>query len=178
MLSGSANALTTYTGFSIVLFNGVAVAALFVLRQREPNAPRPYSAWGYPVVPAIFVVVSALIVANALWTDLAAPLTSGRAMGPSAAGLLIIGLGSAALGGSPRLGGAVGSRGRPRRVRRGRLTGSTSGDRRLVQAPHGQQQRHAAPRPQSQFPDMHVAIGHQHAVLEGRAGDLLPAQRF
>ena len=49
--------------------------------------------WGYPVVPGIFVVVSALIVANALWTDLVAPLTSGRAMGPSAAGLLIIGLG-------------------------------------------------------------------------------------
>ncbi len=93
VLSGGANALTTYTGFSIILFNGVAVAALFVLRQREPNAPRPYSTWGYPVVPGIFVVVSALIVANALWTDLVAPLTSGRAMGPSAAGLLVIGLG-------------------------------------------------------------------------------------
>ncbi len=49
VLTGSANALTTYTGFSIMLFNGVAVAALFVLRRREPNAPRPYSTWGYPV---------------------------------------------------------------------------------------------------------------------------------
>ena len=45
------------------------------------------------MVPGIFVVVSALIVANALWTDLVAPLTSGRPMGPSAAGLLIIALG-------------------------------------------------------------------------------------
>ena len=45
------------------------------------------------MVPGLFVAVSALIVANALWTDLVAPLTGGRAMGPSAAGLLIIGLG-------------------------------------------------------------------------------------
>jgi basic amino acid/polyamine antiporter, APA family len=93
VLTGSATALTTYTGFSIILFNGVAVAALFVLRRREPNAPRPYSTWGYPVVPGIFVVVSAVIVANALWTDLGRPLASGAPLGPSAAGLLIIALG-------------------------------------------------------------------------------------
>ena len=56
VLTGSANALTTYTGFSIILFNGVAVAALFVLRQREPHGRRArISTWGYPVVPGIFV---------------------------------------------------------------------------------------------------------------------------
>ncbi len=93
ILTGSGLALTTYTGFSILLFNGVAVAALFVLRRREPNAPRPYSTWGYPYLPALFMLVCAIIVANALYTDLVAPLTSGQAMGPSAAGLLIIGLG-------------------------------------------------------------------------------------
>ena len=93
IVTGSGSALTTYTGFSILLFNGVAVAALFVLRWREPNAPRPYSTWGYPVVPALFVGVCAVIVANALWTDLGAPLMRGTSMGPSAAGLLIIGLG-------------------------------------------------------------------------------------
>ena len=93
MLTGSANALTTYTGFSITLFNGVAVAALFVLRWREPAAPRPYSTWGYPVVPGVFVVVCALIVGNALWADLARPIMNGTAVGPSAAGLLIIALG-------------------------------------------------------------------------------------
>ena len=93
VLTGSATALTTYTGFSIILFNGVAVAALFVLRRREPDAPRPYSTWGYPVVPGVFVAVSVVIVANALWTDLVQPVAAGRAMGPSAAGLLIIALG-------------------------------------------------------------------------------------
>ncbi len=93
IVTGSGSALTTYTGFSILLFNGVAVAALFVLRRREPNAVRPYSTWGYPVVPAIFVAVCAVIVTNALWTDLGAPLLSGGSMGPSAAGLLVIALG-------------------------------------------------------------------------------------
>ena len=37
------------------------------------------------MLPGVFVAVCALIVANALWTDLVAPLTSGQAMGPSAA---------------------------------------------------------------------------------------------
>jgi APA family basic amino acid/polyamine antiporter len=93
ILSGSGLALTTYTGFSILLFNGVAVAALFVLRAREPQAPRPYSALGYPFVPALFVIVCAVIVGNALWTDLGRPLVNGTGLGPSAAGLLIIALG-------------------------------------------------------------------------------------
>ncbi|MEZ5290725.1 MAG: amino acid permease [Vicinamibacterales bacterium] len=93
VLTGSATALTTYTGFSITLFNGVAVAALFVLRWREPDAPRPYSTWGYPFVPGLFVLACALIVVNALWADLVRPLAAGTAVGPSAAGLLVIAAG-------------------------------------------------------------------------------------
>ena len=93
VLSGSADALTTYTGFAVVLFAGVAVTALFVLRVREPNAERPFKALGYPVAPAIFAIASFLILANALYTDLVKPMTSGTALGPSAAGLLVIALG-------------------------------------------------------------------------------------
>ena len=93
VLSGSAGALTTYTGFSIILFGGIAVAAVFVLRAREPDAPRPFSAWGYPLAPAIFTAASMLIVANALWSDLIVPVRTGTPWGPAAAGLLIIGLG-------------------------------------------------------------------------------------
>jgi APA family basic amino acid/polyamine antiporter len=93
VLSGGANALTTYTGFTVVLFAGVAVTTLFVLRSREPNAPRPFTALGYPIAPAIFAVVSLLIVLNALWTDLVSPMTTGQPFGPSAAGLLVIALG-------------------------------------------------------------------------------------
>lgn len=93
VLSGGASALTTYTGFAVILFSGVAVAALFVLRAREPGVDRPYSALGYPIAPAVFTAASLLIVLNALWADLVRPLVAGAALGPSAAGLLVIGLG-------------------------------------------------------------------------------------
>ena len=93
VLTGSGNTLTTYTGFAVILFAGVAVGALFVLRRREPDAPRPFKAIGYPVAPAIFTIASALIVVNALWTDLFKPLTVGASWGPAAAGLVVIALG-------------------------------------------------------------------------------------
>jgi basic amino acid/polyamine antiporter, APA family len=69
VLTGSLDALSTYVGFSITLFLGIAVAAVFVLRRREPDAARPYTTWGYPVTPAIYVAVSALIVVNAIYSD-------------------------------------------------------------------------------------------------------------
>jgi APA family basic amino acid/polyamine antiporter len=93
ILTGSGNALITYTGFSITLFLGVAVFALFVLRRREPNANRPFRAWGYPIAPAIFCIACFVILANALYTDLVKPLTAGGSVGPSAWGFLVIGLG-------------------------------------------------------------------------------------
>jgi basic amino acid/polyamine antiporter, APA family len=93
VLSGSGSALLTYTGFAVVLFAGIAVSTLFVLRRREPEAARPFRAWGYPIAPAVFTVASALIVANALWTDLLRPMTSDGSWGPAAAGLVVIALG-------------------------------------------------------------------------------------
>lgn len=80
VLSGSFNQLITYTGFSVVLFSGIAGVALFVLRRRNPDEVRPFRAWGYPVMPGLFVLASALIVVNAIWRD----------PGPSAAGVVII----------------------------------------------------------------------------------------
>jgi APA family basic amino acid/polyamine antiporter len=93
VLSGSASALTNYTGFAVILFSGVAVAALFVLRRREPGAPRPFRAWGYPIAPAIFTAASLAIVGNALWTDLLKPMAGTAPWGPSAAGLVVIAAG-------------------------------------------------------------------------------------
>ena len=93
VLTGSGAALTTYTGFAVILFAGVAVGALFILRRREPDAPRPFRAVGYPLAPAIFTVASALIVGNAVWSDLLEPLLYGGDWGPSAAGVLVIAAG-------------------------------------------------------------------------------------
>lgn len=68
ILTGSLDSLGNYVGFAITLFLGVAVAAVFVLRAREPEAPRPFKAVGYPVTPAIYVLVSGAIVVNAFYS--------------------------------------------------------------------------------------------------------------
>jgi basic amino acid/polyamine antiporter, APA family len=83
VLTGSFNQLITYTGFAVVLFSGIAGVALFFLRWRRPQEPRPFRAWGYPVMPGLFVIASAMILVNAVW----------RAPGPTAAGLGIMAAG-------------------------------------------------------------------------------------
>jgi basic amino acid/polyamine antiporter, APA family len=84
VLSAKADALVNYTGFAVVLFAGIAGLALFVLRWRHPGEARPFSAWGYPVAPGIFVIASALIVGNAIWRN---PQPSGAGMAIILAGL-------------------------------------------------------------------------------------------
>ena len=50
-------------------FYALTVAAVFVLRARRPDLPRPYRVWGYPIVPAVFLLASLYMVLNALITD-------------------------------------------------------------------------------------------------------------
>lgn len=45
-------------------FIALSVAAVFVLRRRRPDLPRPYRTWGYPVVPAIFLVGTVAMLGN------------------------------------------------------------------------------------------------------------------
>jgi APA family basic amino acid/polyamine antiporter len=57
-----------------LVFGALSVLAVIVLRYRKPGANRPYRAWGYPVVPVIFIVLSLLLVVNLAFL---APTTSG-----------------------------------------------------------------------------------------------------
>ncbi len=50
--------LPGYTGFAVLLFSGLAVSTVFVLRWRYPDAARPFRAWGYPIAPALFAAAS------------------------------------------------------------------------------------------------------------------------
>jgi amino acid transporter len=50
-------------------FYALAVAAVYVLRRKRPDLERPYRAWGYPVIPALFLLASLAMVLNALWTQ-------------------------------------------------------------------------------------------------------------
>jgi basic amino acid/polyamine antiporter, APA family len=53
VLSGSFQTVLALSAFFYVLQYAATFASLFVLRRREPDAPRPYKAWGYPWVPGI-----------------------------------------------------------------------------------------------------------------------------
>jgi APA family basic amino acid/polyamine antiporter len=65
--SGTYEQLYTYVVFAAVLFHVATGAAVFTLRRKRPDAPRPYRVWGYPWVPALFIAASLALVANTLW---------------------------------------------------------------------------------------------------------------
>lgn len=55
-LTGTFEQLFTYAMFVGILFWMAAALAVFTLRRKQPDLPRPYLTWGYPVVPALFVL--------------------------------------------------------------------------------------------------------------------------
>jgi APA family basic amino acid/polyamine antiporter len=65
-LSGTYSELLDYVIFAQLLFYALTVAAVFVLRVRRPEVPRPYRAWGYPVVPAAYIVAAVALMADLL----------------------------------------------------------------------------------------------------------------
>jgi len=83
-LSGTYEQLFTYVMFSSILFSVAAGLALFLLRRTRPDHPRPYRTWGYPVVPALFVLGAAAFVLNTLFEK---PVESIAGLGLVAAGV-------------------------------------------------------------------------------------------
>ncbi|HYE16538.1 MAG TPA: amino acid permease [Pyrinomonadaceae bacterium] len=67
-LSGSFDTLTDYVIFGSWIFYGLVTASIFLFRRRMPHAERPYRAWGYPVVPVLFLVVTGFLLVNTLLT--------------------------------------------------------------------------------------------------------------
>jgi APA family basic amino acid/polyamine antiporter len=63
---GSFEQLFTYVIFTGWIFYGLAGASIFIYRKRMPGAELPYRVPGYPWTPAIFVLASAALVANAI----------------------------------------------------------------------------------------------------------------
>jgi APA family basic amino acid/polyamine antiporter len=62
VLSGSFDQLTDMLVFASFIFYGATTLGVFVLRVRMPDVPRPYKAWGYPVVPALFILFCVALV--------------------------------------------------------------------------------------------------------------------
>jgi APA family basic amino acid/polyamine antiporter len=61
LLGGSFRQFFSLAIFSEWLFYMIAASTIFVFRRREPETARPYRVWGYPVVPALFILASAVL---------------------------------------------------------------------------------------------------------------------
>src|SRR6202043_1933915 len=53
--------LLDYVVFSVLIFYVLTIAGVFVLRRKRPNVERPYRAFGYPIVPALYIIVALAI---------------------------------------------------------------------------------------------------------------------
>jgi len=61
LVGGKFKDLFSLAIFAEWLFYMIAASTIFVFRRREPDVPRPYKTWGYPVVPALFIVAAAVL---------------------------------------------------------------------------------------------------------------------
>ncbi len=60
-LSGTYSDLLDYVIFAVLIFFVLVVSGIFILRRKRPDWERPYKAWGYPVVPGLYILVAAAI---------------------------------------------------------------------------------------------------------------------
>ncbi|KPK95844.1 hypothetical protein AMJ80_03350 [bacterium SM23_31] len=65
-VTGTFEQLFTYVVFITVLFYILTVSSVYTLRKKFPDPPRPYKTWGYPVVPAVFIIAYSGILLNTL----------------------------------------------------------------------------------------------------------------
>lgn len=68
-VSGRYGDLLTYATFASLLFYILTIYGVFILRKKEPLADRPYKAFGYPIIPALYIVVTAAICGTLLVYD-------------------------------------------------------------------------------------------------------------
>ncbi len=65
-LSGSFDTLTDYVIFGSWIFYALITSSIFVFRRKYPDLERPYKAWGYPVVPVVFLFVSGWLLVSTM----------------------------------------------------------------------------------------------------------------
>jgi len=60
-LSGTYSDLLDYVIFAVLLFFILTIMAIFILRIKKPDLPRPYKTFGYPVIPAVYIIATTFI---------------------------------------------------------------------------------------------------------------------
>jgi len=66
-LSGSYDQLTDAAVFALTLFYAFVAGSIFIFRRRLPDVHRPYRTWGYPVVPIVYLTVTAWLLGRIVW---------------------------------------------------------------------------------------------------------------
>jgi APA family basic amino acid/polyamine antiporter len=66
-LSGRYGDLLDMISFVVVLFYILTIAGIFILRKKQPNTPRPYKAFGYPLLPALYIILGISFCALLIW---------------------------------------------------------------------------------------------------------------
>ena len=69
VFSGTFDQLTDMVVFAIFFYYALTTAGVFILRKTMPNAHRPYKVWGYPVIPAIFILFCIGLIVNTMITQ-------------------------------------------------------------------------------------------------------------
>jgi basic amino acid/polyamine antiporter, APA family len=91
-LSGTYTDLLKYVTFATLLFYILTIGGVFILRKTAPDAERPYKAFGYPFIPALYMVIASAICLNLLVFE--SPISLfGVSVKPSWVGLSIVLLG-------------------------------------------------------------------------------------
>jgi APA family basic amino acid/polyamine antiporter len=67
-LSGSYSQLLDYVVFAVLIFFVLTIAGIFVLRHKKPDAERPVKAFGYPFIPALYIIFTIFLLADLLYT--------------------------------------------------------------------------------------------------------------
>jgi basic amino acid/polyamine antiporter, APA family len=65
-LSGKYGDLLDYVMFTVILFYILTIAGIFILRKKMPDAERPYKAFGYPLIPSLYIIMAAAFCINLL----------------------------------------------------------------------------------------------------------------
>lgn len=60
-LSGTYSNLLDYVIFAVLLFFALTILAIFILRKKQPDIPRPYKAFGYPAIPSLYIITTTAI---------------------------------------------------------------------------------------------------------------------
>lgn len=68
-LSGKYGDLLTMVSFVVVIFYVLTIIGIFILRKKLPDAERPYKAFGYPVLPAIYIVLAVSFCFGLVWAS-------------------------------------------------------------------------------------------------------------